>query len=376
MGLGWFCPRHPESEPLLYNAKQFTRYEIVLHKPPPQDWIVVKNISRDEFVVDKVNYYILKEWGVKPGHLLRRVQRDTVQGGVNPIRGMEKKKYPLTIVFAMKRAIVKNASTDNEEESEDVSRDSFVSLRGVALFDGPPDPPPIRKLNNRDLVCKTEELEAALKNLNKQFRKQRAKYVESSKKYKAKDLQQRTKLQKGLHQQEEKLNRSVVAGGSIASIPRPKPKPSSRRPRGANKAALDMKEGYLMKFGAQGSKKAKRKWVRFSIGIPKGEENSQEKRLILQYSDDANHFEKSPDKGFFRSNKITENVVIKMMDHYDIKTTDAKHVKRTQFGVWVVDGKDKQKGIVFGSESEDTRKAWSNYVEDLLEELNDVEAKG
>ena len=72
MGTSCFCPRNPESEALLkYDTKYFTvknkcffhqtkfsfvkRYEIVLHRPPPKDWLIIKNVARDEFVVEKGN---------------------------------------------------------------------------------------------------------------------------------------------------------------------------------------------------------------------------------------------------------------------------------------------------------------------------------
>jgi len=357
--LSCFCPRSPESEPLLFNAKQFTRYEIVLHKPPPKDWLIVKNIVRDEFVVDRVNYYILKEWGVKPGHLLRRVQKDAVQQGVNPLRAMDKKKYPLTMVFAKKRPVIKNA-TEDDEDSSDISRDSFVSIKGVdALYKGPPNPVAIKKLNHRDLQCKTEELEAALKNLNKQFKKQRTKYVERSKKYKENDLADRERMRREVKQEKLRAEQArTVAGGT------------SRKKR-ANSMATKTKEdshasgvfeGYLMKYGDAGRKKPKRKWVRFFLDKPKNEvEEYDGDQVLLEYSEEKNDFEK-------RRDSIKQFIVINQMESHQFKIPDEEDAK-TAFGVFVYDEKVREKGMVFSSESEDTKKNWTNFLDALMDRL-------
>merc|ERR1719510_73121 len=96
---------------------------------------------------------------------------------------MDKKKYPLKIMFAKKRDVIEPPPSD--DESEDISRDSFVSLKGSQLYDLPEKN--LKSLNNRDLCCKSEELEAALKNLNQKFKKERKKFVERAKRYKEED---------------------------------------------------------------------------------------------------------------------------------------------------------------------------------------------
>jgi len=357
--LSCFCPRSPESEPLLFNAKQFTRYEIVLHKPPPKDWLIVKNIARDEFVVDRVNYYILKEWGVKPGHLLRRVQKDAVQQGVNPLRAMDKKKYPLTMVFAKKRPVIKNAAQD-DEDSSDISRDSFVSIKGVdALYKGPPNPAPIRKLNHRDLQCKTEELEAALKNLNKSFKKQRTKYVERSKKYKENDLADRERMRREVKQEKLRAEQArTVAGGTS----RKKRATSMATKTKADSHASGVFEGYLMKYGDAGRKKPKRKWVKFFLDTPKNPvEDYDGNQLLLEYSEEKNDFERRPDS-------IKQFIVLHQMESHEFKIPDEEDAK-TAFGVFVYDEKTREKGMVFSSESEDTKKNWTNFLDALTDRL-------
>jgi len=360
MGTSCFCPRSPESEALLkYDAKQFTRYEIVLHRPPPKDWLIIKNVARDEFVVEKVNYYILKEWRVKSGHLLRRVAKDPVSKGLNPIRAMDKKKYPLKIMFAKRRKV---ETPPSDDESEDISRESFVSLKGSKLYELPAERN-LRSLNNRDLLCKSEELEAALKNLTQKFKKDRRNYVEKAKKYKEKDQEQRNDLIKKVKESERKVEKAnLIAGGaSVASSA------TSMSQKNLDISPEDGKEsgvfeGYLFKYGKQGSKAPKRKWVKFYIGPPTTKGNLKlESAVILQYADNRDAFD--------NPSKITEFIVKSLMEDADSKSKEPLAVQKTQFGVWVADEKEKQKGIVFSSENELSKRSWVQFIRAILDQL-------
>jgi len=263
--------------------------------------------------------------------------------------------------------IVKSAPSDDEEASEDISRDSFVSLKGSQLFDLPEKN--LKSLNNRDLYVKSEELEAALKNLNHKFKRDRKKYVEKAKRYKEEDQVKRNDLLKKVKEGERKVEKAnLIAGGAsvatnkhmeaVASISQ---KSLDAPPEDGKESAVF--EGYLMKYGKQGSKAPKRKWVRFYIGYPtkaKGD-GKRESAVILQYSDDATSFN--------NPNKITEFVVEKMMEDYESKSKEPSPVKKTQFGVWVADDKEKQKGIVFGSENESSKQRWVEFVKAILDQL-------
>merc|ERR1719195_1914913 len=102
--------------------------------------------------------------------------------------------------------MVKPTHTDEEDASEDISRVSFVSLKGSQLYDLPEKN--LKSLNNRDLYVKSEELEAALKNLNQKFKKDRKKYVEKAKAYKEEDQAKRNDLLKKVKEGERKVEKA------------------------------------------------------------------------------------------------------------------------------------------------------------------------
>lgn len=351
LSLCGFCPKGADSEPLLYsvNKNAFTRYEVVLHRPLPAGALEVTFPTGDDCVITKLNNYILEEQGVKVGHFVRSVNKVDIKDGFDLLQPhlLVDKKFPLTIVLAKKKS--KNLYNPNDDNASDISYDSFTSMNGLKLYNT--IEVDHEKLNHSELVEKNRELEAALSHLQRDYRHARKNYVEKAAHYKKEDQLRRQELLKKVKEEQIKAERAQKIGGDRVS--------HEPGPGGASDTLVQLKkipdlDGFLFKFGKGGKKKAKRKFVKFSVGALG--DNLNDQKPILQYSADA------------ADTNVKEHLIEKVIpDALDLDATFDEAILDSVFGLKVRDSKGgNAKTIAFHSDNKRSKEIWVKHIEDMI----------